>query len=72
MFSDNGEKSNIILVHKKGNKKLLQNYRPVLLLPISSKIFERLIFNSLYKIVEINSLPWFECVNQLLSIVYAI
>ena len=60
MFSDNGEKSNIILVHKKGNKKLLQNYRPVLLLPISSKIFERLIFNSLYKIVEINSLPWFE------------
>ena len=57
MFSDNGEKSNIILVHKKGNKKLLQNYRPVLLLPISSKIFERLIFNSLYKIVEINSLP---------------
>ena len=72
MFSDDGEKSNIILVHKKGNKKLLQNYRPVLLLPISSKIFERLIFNSLYKIVEINSLPWFECVNQLLSIVYAI
>ena len=57
MFSDDGEKSNIILVHKKGNKKLLQNYRPVLLLPISSKIFERLIFNSLYKIVEINSLP---------------
>ena len=57
MFSDNGEKSNIILVHKKGNKKLLQNYRPVLLLPISSKIFERLIFNSLYKIVEVNSLP---------------
>ena len=51
------------------------------LLPISSKIFERLLFNSLYKLVEEKSLFCFNqsglrktdsCVNQLLSIVHEI
>ena len=51
----------------------------MLLLLISSKIFERLIFNSLYKFVEENSLFCFNqsrfrktdsCVNQLLSTVH--
>ena len=47
----------------------------VSLLPSSSKIFEKLTFNSLYKCVEENLLlcSWFRksdsCVNQLLSIV---
>ena len=48
------------------------------LLPISSKIFERLTFNSLYKFVEENNLfcsnqsRLDSCVNQLLSIVHEI
>ena len=51
------------------------------LLPISGKNSERLIFNSLYKLVEENSLfcsnqSWFwktdSCVNQILSIVHEI
>ena len=61
IFPDNWKKSNIVPVHKKGNKQLIQNYCPVSLLPISSKIFERLIFNLLYKLVEENSLF---CSNQ--------
>ena len=40
---DNWKRSNIIPVNKKVNKQLMQNYHPVSLLPISSKIFERLI-----------------------------
>ena len=50
VFPDNWKKANILPVHKKGNKQLIQNYHPVSLLPISSKIFERLIFNLLYSL----------------------
>ena len=38
------KKSNAVLIHKKGDKQLFQNYFPVSLLPICSKIFENLIF----------------------------
>ena len=33
-------------------KQTINNYRPVLLLPVYGKIFERLIFSSLYKYLE--------------------
>ena len=36
-FPNNWEKSNVVPIHKKCDKQLLQNYRPVLLLPICSK-----------------------------------
>ena len=42
------EKANIVPVHKKGNKQCLKNYRPIPLLPISSKIFERFIYNEMF------------------------
>ena len=56
IFPDNWKRSNIVPVHKKGSKQLIQNYRPMSLFAISSKIFERLIFNSLYKFAEENNL----------------
>ena len=58
---------------------MISNYRPVSLSPICGKIFERLIFNSLYDYVEENKLLsmhqsgfWSKdsCINQLLSIVH--
>ena len=33
-FPNNGKKSNVVTIHVKGDKQLLQNYRPVSLLPI--------------------------------------
>ena len=36
-------------IHKKGDKQGINNYRPVSLLLICRKVFERLIFNSLYE-----------------------
>ena len=49
-FPNVWKKANIVPIHKKGHKQLIQNYRPVSLLPICEKIFEKLIFNSYSKI----------------------
>ena len=48
IFADDWKKSNVVPVHKKESTNLIKNYRPISLLPISIKIFERLVFNSLY------------------------
>ena len=71
----------IVPVNKKGNKQTLGNYRPVSLLPICGKIFERLIYNSLFEFFIANELissnqsgfkPGDSCINQLLSITHEI
>ena len=78
-FLNNWKKSNFVPIHKKDDKQLLQNYRPVSLLPICGKIFERIIFNPIFEYLEKNSLlcpnqsgfhPFDSCENQLLSIVH--
>ena len=46
------KKSNICPIHKKWDKQVINNYRPVSLLPICGKIFERLICNSLFEYLE--------------------
>ena len=40
IFSFDWKKGNIVPVHKKNDKQCLNNYRPISLLPICSKIFE--------------------------------
>ena len=40
-FPNKWKKANIVPIHKKGDKQLIQNYRPVSLLPICGKIFEK-------------------------------
>ena len=47
-YSDIWKKSNIIPAHKKNDKQLLNNFRPISLWPIFGKIFEKLIFNRIY------------------------
>ena len=37
-----GKKRNIVLINKKSDEQNIKNYRPVSLLPICGKIFERL------------------------------
>ena len=50
------KKANVIPVHKKEYKNLLKNYRPISLLPIFSKIFERVVYNSLFSHFQSNKL----------------
>ena len=46
------KKSNICPIHEKTIQYILNNYRPVSLLPIRGKLFERIIFDSLYNYLE--------------------
>ena len=75
------KKGNIVPVHKKNDKQRLNNYRPISLLPIRSKIFERIIFNEIFRFIIKNDLisqhqsgfkPGDPCINQLLSITHEI
>ena len=51
-YPDIWKRSNIIPVHKKNDKQLVKNYRPISLLPIFGKIFEKIIFNKIYYLFE--------------------
>ena len=46
-YPDIWKRSNIIPAHKKNDKQLVNNYRPISLLPICGKIFEKIIFNKI-------------------------
>ena len=48
-FPKEWRKDNIVPVHKKHDKQLIKNYWSVKLLPICSKIFEKVIINSFFK-----------------------
>ena len=80
-FPEVWKKSNVVPVHKKNEKNAVKNYRPISLLPVCSKIMERLIFNSLHSFLHSNSLlsvnqsrfrPNDSCTNQLIAITHEI
>ena len=48
--------ANVTPVHKKNDKQLTKNYRPISLLPLCGKIFEKIIFNALYQHLSRNNL----------------
>ena len=50
------KKANIIPIHKKNNRQCKNNYRPISLLPIFSKIFEKLVFDEIYDHLSIHGL----------------
>ena len=39
--------ANVVPVYKKDSKQLMENYRPISLLPVFGKIFEKILFNNL-------------------------
>ena len=67
--------------HKKGDKQIFKNYRPISLLPIAGKIFERLLYDRMFEFFTANNLisknhsgfrSGDSCINQLLSITHEI
>ena len=81
VFPDGWKRANVVPIHKKNDKQTISNYRPISLLPICSKIFERIIFNTLYKYLDENNLLTTNqsgfrsndsCVHQLIKITHDI
>ena len=71
------KKANIVPIYKKGDKQTVIHYRPVSLLPICGRIFERLLYNEMLNFFLENDLispkqsgfrSGDSCINQLLSI----
>ena len=48
VFPIHWKKANVLPIHMKESKQLVKKYRPVPLLPICGKIFERLIYKEVY------------------------
>ena len=80
-FLDEWKMANVVPAHKKSDKQIIKNYRPVSLLPICGKVFERFIYNSLFEYFIENDLifpnqsgfrPGDPCTNQLVSITHEI
>ena len=80
-YPDIWKKSNVIPVHKKSEKQLVKNYRPISLLPIFGKIFEKITFHRIYNFLLKEQLlnpnqsgfrPSYSCINQLLAITHEI
>ena len=81
IFSAECKKANVVPVYIKGDHQCVKNDRPVSLLPVFSKIFERLIYNALFKHVSDNNLissnqsslkPGESCINQVIAITHEI
>ena len=78
-FATQWKRANIVPINKKNDKQIVSNYRPVSPLPICSIIFEKLIFNELFKFFEDKNLlskhqsgfrPGDSCIYQLLAITH--
>ena len=81
VFPDIWKCANVVPVHKKNEKNVKSNYRPISLLPIFGKMFEKLVYDSLYShFVSCNVLnpsqsgfcPGDSSINQLLHITHTI
>ena len=71
----------VVPAYKRDDKQNVKNYRPVSLLPIFGKVFERLIYNEMHSFFIENDLisanqcgfkQGDSCINQLLSITHEI
>ena len=49
------KKANVVPVHKKEDRNLIKNCRPISLLPILGKIFERIVFKDLFNYFHKNN-----------------
>ena len=81
VFPEIWKYANVVPVHKKNEKNVKGNYRPISLLPIFGKMLEKLVYDSLYShLVSCDLLnpnqsgfrPGDSTVNQLISITHTI
>ena len=81
IYPEQWKMANVIPVYKKDNKQSISNYRPISLLPIFAKVFEKIIFTNLFNhLVRTNLItisqsgfrPGYSVTNQLIHLVHEI
>ena len=81
VFPDSWKDANVQPVHKKENRQIISNYRPISLLPICDKILEKIVFDQVCAFLNVNNLlfiyqsgfrPGYSTIYQLLSITSSI
>lgn len=53
-FPEVWKTANIVPIHKKGTKLLIDNYRPISILNVLSKVMERIVHNNIYPLIVSN------------------
>ena len=80
-ISQRMEKTNVVSVHKRNSRQLIENYRSISLLPVCGKVIERLIYDKMFAFFTENELisqnqsrfkPGDSCISQLLCITHDI
>ena len=56
IYPDQWKHANVTPVHKKDDTQKIKNYRPISLLPICAKLFERMLFNNISNYLISNNL----------------
>ena len=81
VFPTSWKKANVTPIHKKGKKNDIANYRPISVLPICGKIFEKILYSAIYTYFQDNDIfnvnqsgfrAGDSCINQLVSITHDI
>ena len=67
--------SNVVPVYKKGDQEFVENYRPISLLSLISKVLERYVFNNIkdhiysqFNPCQHGFVPGKNCVSQLIEV----
>ena len=80
-FPESWKYANAQPIHKKDDRQIVSNYRPISLLPICGKILEKIVFDQVYTYLNVNNLlsknqsgfrPGDSTIYQLLSITSSI
>ena len=56
IYVDDWKRARVIPIYKAEDKRKCENYRPISIMPVVSKVFERAVFNQVYRYLCENSL----------------